>query len=312
MHTLRLLSAGFALATRHKRLIVVLWLVPLLPALVIGAMAASNLSASLGHSLFSDRVLDGDWFAVWSEFKASPSNDLEPMLHQGVLVLALLTLGLHLVVSAGVVEVVLERRAQFPFVLGARRNFLRFLRTAVIHLGATALVIVPCALVTKGCFKLAETRADGRLDILGVVLAAALFLLLWAPLDLASDLSRIAAVRHDDRSMLRGYLRCVGAVLRRPGLFVPLYLAFVTLPLGLSLIYYGLRAPWTPSTAGAILVLLLGQQAVMLGRATLKLLFWGAEVAAFRDLGQPPWCKSKERAGPPIPEPIELPAQQPA
>ena len=44
---------------------------------------------------------------------------------------------------------------------------------------------------------------------LGIVTAGVLFFILWAPLDLAADLSRISAARHDDRSMVRGFFRAL-------------------------------------------------------------------------------------------------------
>ena len=295
MRSMSYLSEGFRIARRHKRLVLGLWLVPLIPALILGAMAASNIAPDFGKSLFADRTLDGDWFVVWMEFRSSPADALEPILGLGVVVMVLLTLLVQVIISAGVVEVLLEREDRHPFVIGIHRNLLRFMRTAILLAVATAVPAIMSIALVHGSFKLAEAQSDGRLDLIGVALAAVLFIVLWAPLDLASDLSRISAARRGDRSMVRGFFRAWWAVIRRPETFVPLYLIFLLLPLSLHLVYSLVRAPWTPASVAAIAVLVVAQQLVMVVRAALKLGFWGAEVAAFRGLEEPRWCRSKVR-----------------
>jgi hypothetical protein len=303
MQSMSFVREGFRIAGRHKRLVVVLWLVPLIPALVLGAMAASNLAPALGQSLFADRALDGDWFVVLMEFRSSPADALRPIVGLGAVVMLMLTLMLQVALSAGVVEVLLERDDRRSFMLGVGKNFLRFFRTTILLVVATAALLFAGHFLIRGFFKVAEAQADGRFDLLGIGFAIVLFFILWAPLDLAADLSRISAARHDDRSMLRGFIRALGAVVRRPGLFVPMYLIFLLLPLLLHFVYYQLRSPWTPATAGAILALLAVQQTVMLIRAFFKLGFWGAEISAYRGLDEPEFCRSKAKTRP-VDEPI--------
>jgi hypothetical protein len=284
---------GFQIAARHKRVVIVLWMVPMIPAVVLAVMASANLMPNLGPSIFADRVLDGDWFVVWSEFRSSPGYALAPILTTGVVVMAFLSLLANIVVAAGVVEVVLEREESRPFMIGVRRNFLSFARTTFLLSLGTAVSGLAAWAVVRGSFKLAAAKADGRLDLAGVAVGAVVFLLLWAPQYLAADFSRIAAARHGDRSMTRGYFRALAAVLRRPGTFAPLFATFLLLPLVLNLCYFMLRAPWTPSTAFALVMLILAQQIVMVVRAMFELGFWGAEVAAFRGLDEPRWCRAK-------------------
>jgi len=304
MQSVIFVREGFRVAGRHKRLVLVFWLVPLIPALVLGAMAASNLAPALGQSLFADRALDGDWFVVLMEFRSSRAYAFKPIIGIGVVAMAMLTLLLQVALSAGVVEVLLERDQRYPFALGVRKNFLRFFRTTILLVPATVVLLIGCRfLIIRGFSKLAEAQADGRLDILGFALAVVLFFILWAPLDLAADLSRIAAARHDERSMVRGFFRALGAVVRRPGLFVPMYLIFLLLPLLLHFVYYQLRSPWTPATVGAILALLVAQQTMMLIRAFFKLGFWSAEIAAYRGLDEPEFCRSKVKTRP-VKEPV--------
>lgn len=291
-----LVKEGFCLAGRHKRLAVVLWLVPLIAALLLGAMAYANIAPVFDTSFYADRVLDGDWWIVLMEFRSSPADALDPVLHRGMAVMALVTLLLGVALSAGVVEVLLERESSHPFALGVGKNFFRFFRTTIVLMVATTVPVLAAGLVGRGFFKLAEAQGDGRFDLVGIGLAAVVFFMMWAPLKLAADVSRIAAVHHEHRSMVRGFFRALAKVLRRPGLFAPLYLVFLALPLLLMLFYHLLRLPWTPATAGAILALAVVQQAVMLLRAFFRVGFWGAEIAAFTELDEPELCRPRTRS----------------
>jgi len=153
-------------------------------------------------------------------------------------------------------------------------------------------------LTFKGGGLLAEHFADGRWDLAGIAAAAVVFLILWAPADLAYDLSRIAAVRHDHRSMFRGFFRALVIVLKKPGTFVPLYLVFLALPLLLLGLYSAFRQPWTPGTAFAVVLLALIHQIVMAIRAFFKIGFWAAEVEVFQELEEPEFCHGKRKAVP--------------
>jgi hypothetical protein len=296
MQAINVIREGFRLAGRHKRLAVVLWLAPLVPAVVLAAMAASNLAPQLGRSLFADGVLDGNWFIVMMEFRQSPADALDPILYRGVVVLGLLTMLVQVLLSGGIVETLLERRPSNPFVIGVRRHFLRFFRTSMLLASLTVVVVVLSRIVSKAFFKIAESQADGRFDLVGIGLAALLFVILWAPLDLAADVSRISAARHDHRSMVGGFFKALRSVLGRPGLFVPIYLVFLALPVLVMAVYNLVRAPITAGSVVMIAGVFLLQQVVMLIRAWFKLGLWGAEVAAFRQLGEPPWCQGRPAA----------------
>jgi hypothetical protein len=295
MNAFTAIREGFRIAGRHKRLVLVLWLTPLLPALLVGAMAAANLAPALGPSLFAEGVLDGDWFVVLMEFRSSPADALGTIVGRGTMVMLVVTILLQILVTAGVVETVLERRPDNPFILGVRRNAGRFARTTLLLLALTFVLLVVCRLVAKAFFALAESQSNGHFDVLGVLLAVVLFLLLWAPLDLAADLSRIAAARHGGRSMVRGFVRAWWSAVRTPSLFAPLYAVFLVLPLAVHAVYVLVRSPWTPGTGLAITVLVLAQQLVMVIRAYFKLALWGSETAAYRRLEEPRWCGSEAR-----------------
>jgi len=296
MKTFSFIVSGIVVARRHWSLVLIAWLLPLLPAMALALVAAGSFAPVLDRSLFADRILEGYGSAVWFDFASSPANHLGPILGRGTLIVLLLSAMIQVMLSAGIVEVLVGGGSDHPFTLGVRRNAWPFLRGAASVTVWMAVVAIFARLLIKAGSHLADTVPDGRFDIVGVVGAGLVALVLFAPLDLAYDLSRIASVRHGERSMTRGLLRALGAVLRRPALFVPLYLTFVLLPLALHFVYAAVRTPWTPASGAAVILLFVVQQAVMLIRAFLKIVIWGAELEVYRHLDEPGWCRKRGRA----------------
>jgi hypothetical protein len=296
MLAFNLLVSGFQRARRQRRLVLIVWLVPLVPALLLAAMAAANFGPVLDGSLFSEQLLEGNAFAVWADFMSSPANMLPPILFRGVVLFFVLSALLQILLSAGIVEVLAGRVSEHSFTLGIRRNAWPFSRSAAFVALCTVVVVITAWLVSKGGSHLATSMPDGRFNIVGIVGAGLVALILYAPLDLAYDLSRIASVHHGERSMVRGLFRALGAVLRRPMLFIPLYLLFVLIPIAVYLVYVAMRTPWTPAGGATVILLLIVQQAVMALRAFLKITFWGAVLEAYRLLDEPRWCRKKEGA----------------
>ena len=315
MTFLKLLGNGFGAARRHPRLILAAYFAPFVPALLLASMARSTLAPTLDFSLFSARVLDGNWFAVWRDFAASPANDLAVVLGSGFTLALLLTALVQVPIAAGTVEVLLDREGvEHPFFTGIARNTGRFFRSLLWFAPAAAIVAGVVGGTLALFFKLAEKKSNAALDLAGFGTAALLAVLLLAIFDSAYDLARIASARHGDRKTLRGYLHAIWLVLRRPAIFLPLYASFVLLIVALHLGYTAARSPWTPATALAIVAVLLAQQLVMLVRAVLQVASLGAGVAAFRVLGEPRLCEKKPKRALLVvdePRPAIEPAPQP-
>ena len=83
--------------------------------------------------------MDGDALLVFLEFRSSPADELTPIFGRGIVVMLALTLLVQVLVSAGVVEVALERTAEHPLITGIRTNAFSFLRTAGLSVVGTAL-----------------------------------------------------------------------------------------------------------------------------------------------------------------------------
>jgi hypothetical protein len=297
MTFLRLLADGSRAAKRHPRLVLIAYLVPLLPAALLVGMAHATIAPAFDYSLFAQKVLDGSWLAAWQDFAASPANHMSVILRSGAMFVLLLTALIQIPVSAGIVETLIEGEAapEHPFLTGVAQHTWRFARSAVWFLVAAALTAGAVGGIVALFFKVAEKQSNARLDLVGFAVAAFLGVAIFAVIGPAYDLSRLAAARHDDRKTLRGFFHAIWAVLRHPGIFLPLYASFVLLIVGLHLGYYAARSPWTPATAAAILALFLAQQIVMAVRAVFHVAFWGAELAAYRTLGEPRLCEKRKR-----------------
>jgi hypothetical protein len=306
MTTFSLIRTGFQTARRHPRLVVLAWVAPLIPALILVTMIASNIGPVLNHSLFAKGILEGSAFPVFMEFRSSPADQLAPLMGAGVLVMVILSLFVQLLLSAGIVEVLAGSGPSHPFLFGVRQNTGRFFRSMLFFLVPTIIAAATAGIVFRAFTHLAKTLGNGRWDLAAVAVAPVIFLFLWAPADLAYDLSRIASVRHNHRSMVRGFFRALVVVLKNPGTFMPLYLVFLVLPLLTVAIYTAFRRPWTPGTVAAIVLLALVHQIVMAIRAFIKIAFWAAEVEVFGQSEAPEFCRPKKRIvpGPIQPDPV--------
>jgi len=271
-----------------------LWAAPLLPALAI-ALLASSVLEPMDRRPFTTEIVEGRWFGPWTDFRESPLDQLDPVLGMGVLIALAVGVVTQVVVAAGLVEVLLQRRHDRPFLTGVRRNGWRFVRSAGWLLIGLALAAVPAGLVGRGMFELANSRANGWLDIVGVGAAAGVFVVLTAPLLMAYDQSRIAAAAFGEGSMFLGLVRGVAFVFRHPLRFAALAVVTAFLPALVHLAYGWVRAPWVPSSGIQVALLLLIQQAVMMVRAYVKLGLWATHVTMWRDLGSPRLARRRRR-----------------
>lgn len=296
MRSLAPIRFGLRSARRRLGLVLLVYLIGLVPTLLVGLMVAEDLADGLAHSPFAAEALGGERWGVWQELGADPKADLSGALG-GLYALAVLGLLVHVLVAAGIVEVLLfrEPRGEHPFLLGIGRHGWRFVRSAIWFGGAMLLLV---GLVAGGfgvVYELAAERADAGLQLAGWIVVLALVSVLFVPLDLAYDLSRIAAAGHGDRRTLVGFVRAFGHALRHPLRLAPLWLFFNVLAVALVVGYVLARAAVTPSNGLHLALLLAAQQLVFLLLAFLKVGRWGAEIAYYQAIGEPRWCGRRER-----------------
>lgn len=293
---------------RHPHLVLVAYLLPLLPALGVALLARSVVAATLDFSPFAANVLRGNWFGVWIDLSSSSAgSQLGTVLASSLGLAAVALLAMQVLLASGIVEVLLERepRPAHPFAAGMVLHAWSFARCAVWLLIGAGCALLAAAGVLAGFGSLAERSSDGRLDLVGGVLAAAVFGLLLGVLSPACDLARLAAARHGEGSTLRGFVRGVWLVLRRAGTFMPLEASFFGMAAVLHLGLLALAGAWTPASAPAIAALLVLQQLAMGARAALQVAKWGALAAGYRALEEPRLCRPRLARGPAVEPGVE-------
>ncbi|HEX2252907.1 MAG TPA: hypothetical protein VHQ65_06550 [Thermoanaerobaculia bacterium] len=296
MSFLRFVGFGLRSARRRLGLVLLVYLAALVPALAVAALAALEMGPQLAGSLFARQALAGNRFGVWSDLTQSPESGWGVVVAAAWVAVPLVAL-LQVLVAAGVVESLLfrEHRREHPFLLGVGRHGWRFVRSAVWY----CLALLPVAALAGAISGLAGDRAaelgDPRIQMAGWGAAALVGLLLFLVVDLAYDLSRLAAASHGEGRTLAGFFRALLHTLRHPLRLAPLWLAFALPAVALHLGFLALRAAWSPGTGWEIALLVLAQQVPFLAAAFLRVGLWGSEIAYFQGLGEPHWAGRRRR-----------------
>ncbi len=292
-----LLRDSFRISWAHRKLVLGLYLAVLAPALAWALLLRSPLSAAFAFRPYSEGLLGPKALEVWLEYAMSSESHLRPVLGLWALMIPGAWL-MHVLLHAGVVHRLFTagETEVSPFLTGVRRFAGRFLRSGLIFASAMGVLVVFLGLGSELSEALIERTGDESWGYQIFAVQVFLALLLWVPLDLAYDLSRIGAVAHDGRRMLRGFLKALGHSLKRPRLWA-LYGCFLLLAVSVWLLFALLRSPLTPASAASLLLLLILQQGLLLSRSFLKVAFWAAEIGYYRAAGQPAWSGERQVAG---------------
>jgi hypothetical protein len=276
------IKEGLQAAARHPKLAILIWAWYGLLALVPALPAWTWWNAVLGSSPEAASVLKRFGLGLYLDLTRS-----EGVSGLGLLMVVTAAVGVVAVVSSafvfgGMLEVLGNADDRRPFMhrffRGGGHFFWRFLRLAVIAgvclVLVTALVSAIVVAITTP-LRGSEWEPGGYLagfvNIAAMALVGALFLL-------ALDYARIRVARDDSRRMLKAYFGGLGFVLRRLfatyGIAIPFVVALAALMA--AYVAYETNAPAAGSW-GAILVLFVIQQIVVLGRVFLRVALVGAE-----------------------------------
>ena len=295
MRWLRAAELGLRGARRRPGLAVIVWLAALLPALGLAIVAWGEIAGELSRSLFAGEALRGGRVGVWSDLRRGPEGGLGAVRSAALLGAPAMVV-VQALVAAGVVETLLgrHRRGERPFLRGVALHGWRFLRSAGWFL-VPAAVLAGAAAAAMGA--VTEGAPSGSASLAGWAAVLAFALLLYMPLDLAYDLSRISAAAHGDGRMLVGFLRALGHAVRRAHVLFPLWLLFTLAILALHLGWIAARAELAPGNLGEVVLVTAAQQLVFLFAAFLRLALWSAEVAYVQGAGDPRWAGRRVRRG---------------
>lgn len=291
------LRRGVAGARRHPGVVWLFYLAALLPALLTLSLLAADVGEPLSQSLGAERLLSGDWLAVAAELGVSDDTAFD-VVAGGLLWRFLLVVLLQVLLAAGAVEALLERRggARHPFLYGIGEHGWPFLRAA-LWFGLSLLpVVLLTGLVAAGGARLGRELQNGWWGLSATWLSWLLLLVGYTVLDAAYDLARVSLARHGGRRTFAATRRALGFVLRQPRLFLSLYWPLTVGMLLLPIVYLLLRGAWRVDGGFELALLLLLQQVVFIAQAILKTALWSGEIVYFRAAGEPDWGR---RPGPP-------------
>lgn len=288
MRALTVLGFGWRRFRRHLALPLAPYALATTPALAMAWLGASSFAPALDRSLHAQASATQGSLAAWIELLASPHQPDLPWLPSLLLALLLLLVG-QILVAGGLVETLLEREGRVPFLLGLAKHARRFassLLWAVLVLGVLLLALrLGLKLASAPLEALAKLSLALATTLFGILLAVVL-----VPLQLAYDLSRIAAASHGGRRCLRGLFSAWWHVARHPMALVPVY--FLCGALALLAGVAGWLVFWRqlPASSAGIAGFFLLHQLGLLGIAAAKCLLWSAEVGYYQAIGEPSWA----------------------
>jgi hypothetical protein len=278
-------ARGAATVRRTWPIWLLLWALTLAFALTMVLPGAALLYVRLGHSLWASEMLGNFDPQSVSEFLGQTGS--WPLMAAAPL--AALALGTYLLLvtffSGGALTIFCERQSPFAadtFWAGCGRNFWRLVRLLLVSLACYGLLAgINLGLGAAGQKLWGEGMAERPLVLFGWARAGVTALLVLF-LNMVFDYARIRLVAEDGRATLRTSCAALKFVLRHFGTTTGTYALICLLAAALATVY-GLLSTALPRTAlGWLLVVLLVQQAFVVGRVGVKLLFLAGQMEVHR------------------------------
>ncbi len=272
---------GLWAGLRHPKLVLLIWTWNLLLALCAALPAFGWWTRAFSRSPEASTLLQRFNFGVLADLTKYDEAGGFALLFGAVGGLMFLSLLASAFVMGGILEVLANDDDARPFLhrffRGGGHFFWRFVRLLLIA-GVCLVVVVATVSATVGALTApmadSEWEPAGYLvglgNLLVLAIVAAFFLL-------GLDYARIKVAALGSHGMLRAYFGALGFVARHLFATYAMALVMVVLMAALMLAYLGYETYRTTDSWGAIALLLAVQQAVVLGRAGLRVALVGAE-----------------------------------
>jgi hypothetical protein len=266
--------------SRSPRLILLLYGCNLLIAAVVAAGVRWVLASSGSLAALEPLVRDFD-FSLMSDFLRFRGEAVTGVLQTGIL-LACFSLPLQTILSAGTLTCLLEGRESFSF-----RDFFsgcghfgpRFIRLGVMAILLAGIVVL-LAIVLASLF-IGKMTADATSETtvmgwgagaFGFVMFA--FFCAWT----VTEYARIVLVRTDGRRVLAALRAAAGFVWNRIARVIGLQVILAGVACGILIVYLGIESALNASSPAMIVVTVLLQQLVILGRTWSRVLIFRGEL----------------------------------
>jgi len=288
---LTFLSNGLRRASQAKGVLAAYWLVYLLLGLLLALPFSALLSTDLANSLYL-REMGGHFDVAYiSELLRGTRGAPAAAVGAAMPVLALMFFLVNVLLSAGAIR----RLTGGRFGEGATKYFWRFVRLFLMSL----LFLAVLAGLNGGLTAIADRIWGDGSELAPLAIAArirvAVMFLLFGVVVTVFDIARVRIVVEDVRSVVRTSFWALRFVLRRvfwPGYGIWLLTALFSMALVAA---YFAVAPSLPQTTGfGVLLLVVLQQMVILGRICSRITLWGSLAALYED-----------RVERPLPVPLE-------
>jgi hypothetical protein len=273
---------------RARRMLLVFWLCTLAFALAIVLPLGAWMYDDLGHSLYAQRMLDNfdlQWLA-----EALLETGWRPLVMFPAL-LAAVTLGYVLLgtfLAGGAIAVFASEDGLYRpglFYEGCGRNFGRLLRLALISWLFYGVVLgLGAGLKALGKYIWGQGMEERPLVIFGWFRTGVAILLLLL-VNMIFDYAKVRLVVEDSRRSGRAAFQAVKLVFRNFGRTSFTYALVAGGALVLALACHAAGLPLPPNQALAMALLLVLQQAFILGRIGVKLVFFSSQLEIYRDIG---------------------------
>jgi hypothetical protein len=282
----------------------VFWFCTLVFALVVVLPAGAILYSELGHSLYAERMLENfdlQWLAeMLNQTGGLPLSVFPPLIAlvaAGYVLLSTFLAGGALTVFAS------EEGSYRPglFYEGCGRNFWRLFRlllVSAVFYGVVLAVIV--ALKGLGRSLWGQGMEERPLVIFGWFRTGMTVLLLLV-VNMIFDYAKIRLVVEDSRKSWRAALGSVKLVFRNLGGTTATYGLVALIAVALALAYAAVCGFIPRNLALGMALLLVLQQAFVLGRIGVRLLFFGSQLEIYRGVTAAP-ALAEEPPPPETPE----------
>jgi hypothetical protein len=285
----------------------VFWFYTLVFALVIVLPAGAILYSELGHSLYAERMLDNfdlQWLVeMLNQTGGLPLYVFPPLIAlvaAGYVLLSTFLAGGALTVFAS------EEGSYRPglFYEGCGRNFWRLFRLLLVSAVFYGVVLAAgVALKALGKSIWGEGMEERPLVIFGWF-RTGLTVLLLLVVNMIFDYAKIRLVVEDSRKSWRAALGSVKLVFRNLGGTAATYGLVALLAVVLALAYAAVCGFIPRNLALWMALLLVLQQAFVLGRIGVKLLFFGSQLEIYRGVTAAP-ALAEEPPPPEVPAGLE-------
>lgn len=288
---LQAVSRGAQAVLRARRMLLVFWLCTLAFALAIVLPFGAWLYEDLGHSLYAQRMFDNfdlQWLA-----EALFETGGRPLFMFPAL-LAAVTLGYLLLgtfLAGGAIAVFASEDGLYRpglFFEGCGRNFGRLLRLALISWLFYGVALgLGAALTALGKYIWGQGMEERPLVIFGWF-RTGLTILLLLLVNMIFDYAKIRLVVEDSRRSWRAASQALKLVLANFGRTSSTYALVAAGAVVLALACHAAGGLLPPSQALAMALLLVLQQAFILGRIAVKLVFFSSQLEIYRSIAAAP------------------------